>query len=516
MKKLILSLIVFTTAVFAENVLRIPVASDPSSWDPRTSAEMPTNYMINMIYAGLMRKDAQGHLVPDLAEEHLVSEDQLTHIFILRDAKWSNGEPVTAHDFEYSWKKCIDPKTADKTAYPLFIIKNAEECFLGKLPMEDMGVQAQGDKILLVRLEYPFPNLSEATYGYMGLKAISKKMDQEHPDWIHNWKKHAVFNGPFIPKKWSRSYEIVLEKNPKYWDAKSVKMDRLRFFVLSDATTSLYMFQKGEIDWVGYPWNGIPMDMVNSKTMSHIDTTIIDYLFINTTKEPFSNKNFRKAISFAINRSEIALVTNGLKLPTTRMLNGSTAIDKTPLFEDGDIQAGKRYLEKALEELGITKDKLPPLILSIRNAEPSTTYAQAIQEQLRKVLGLHIQLSQAEWLVHCSKLSKKDYQFAEHGRACNIHDPMYILEIFKTNDALMNCSGWNSPEYKDLINKTNHEKDPFLRWKYMNQLEEMLVDELPVIPLFTRGGFFMVNPKLKGYNLTDLMADTVINYAYWE
>jgi len=188
------------------------------SLDPRICNEIPSCHVINMMYEGLMHLDLEGNPTFGVAESVDISDDQLTYTFHLRESNWSNGDPVTAYDFEYAWKKSVDPRHAKTGAYTFYTIKNVSDCLEKKVSVEEVGVHALDERTLQVELEHPAPYFlfltTCSTYS-----PINKKHDQEHPEWANKVEELFVCNGPFKPKKWKKSFEMLLEKNEAYWDA---------------------------------------------------------------------------------------------------------------------------------------------------------------------------------------------------------------------------------------------------------------------------------------------------------
>lgn len=270
------------------------------SLDPRISTEAPSKHIMNMLYEGLMRVGPDGEIIPGIAESVTISEDQTVYTFHLRDSLWSNGDPVTAYDFEYAWKKSVTPEHARQGAFTFYTIKNVAACLEKKMGVEEVGICALDEKTLEVKLEHPAPYFLHlctcTTYS-----PIHKETDLKHPSWHNSVNKHLVTNGPFLLTGWKKNVEICLEKNPYYWDAEEVQIGGVEVQVVTDANTQFFLFQKGKLDWIGQPFNNLPNDIIvncyENNRLELSDSSEVFWFFLNTEKPLFNNKNFRKALA---------------------------------------------------------------------------------------------------------------------------------------------------------------------------------------------------------------------------
>ncbi|MCP5504396.1 MAG: peptide ABC transporter substrate-binding protein [Chlamydiales bacterium] len=502
-----------------KQIIKLSILSQVRSLDPRISNEYPSVHVINMLYEGLMRLGPQGEIIPGVAESFTISEDQKTYTFHLRDSNWSNGDPVTAYDFEHAWKKSVNPLYARTGAFTFYTIKNVAACLEKKVSVDDVGIWALDDKTLKVELEHPAPYFLSlcacSTYA-----PIHKAIDLIDPQWANDVNEHFVNNGPFLIKGWKKSVEIYVEKNPNYWDKDCVKIDGIQIQILPDANTQYLLFEKGELDWIGYPLNPLPVDIVGNTykkgELQVIDSYGLYWFFVNTEKPPFNNKNFRKAVSYAINRKSIADHIFQLgEEPAMGILNGDLAVYDKPYFEDGNIELAKEYLDRALKEMGTTLEDLPPITLSQRACLFTSRVNQAVQQQLYANLGLHIEIDQADWPVHFNRMSKGDYEFGEMGWNSWLKDPIYMLDTFRNRSFATNMSRWEHPIYQEFLRKSDNEIDPEKRKEYMHQAEEFLMEEMPVIPLCFNKLHFMCNEHLKGIFISPLK-EIDFRYAYFE
>jgi oligopeptide transport system substrate-binding protein len=509
---LILILTLFSSLSGGTRTLNIPFSTDISSLDPRVGSDFPTSAVMHMMYEGLMRYDVDGNIVLALAKSYSVSEDELTYIFHLRPSTWTNGENVTAFDFEYAWKKGINPKTADRASYYFYPVKNAQACLEGNLDIETVGVKALDSSTLKVDLQYPTPYFLEMLATITNYLPISKKVDEESPSWRTAWEKQLVSNGAFNLKKWTKDYQLSLVKNPLYWDRQAVKLPGINIYIIQDGNTAFNMFCKKDLDWIGDPICSIPDDVIKPDEVEKKETITIEMIVCNTQKPPFNNKNFRKAIAHAINRDEVSrtLYSNGQKKPITGLFAGALRLNQNNLFEDGNTGKAKDYLKKALLEMNTTIEKLPPIVFKSR-ANSSSSFPEYLQETLRKELGLCVEIEKQDFVSHFAKIRQKDYQFGELGWTSYAKDQTFFLTPWYSKTEKLNMMGWESNIFQYLVDKAIYEKNREKRNLYLELAEEVIIEEMPLIPIFNRVLVFQRNPKLKDVFLSETIS---IDFRY--
>ena len=470
-----------------ENMINMSINAPVRSLDPRIAIEDPIVHVINMIYEGLMRLGPHGEVDFGVAKSVDVSEDKKRYTFHLRDSYWSNGDPVTAYDFEYAWKKSVNPLYSKGGAHTFYVIKNAQACVEKKVDVDDVGVKALDEKTLTVELEYPIPY-------FLSLCAVSTfspihcEIDKKNPQWANDVGDHFVTNGPFALSFWKKGDEIVFRKNPKYWDSNHVQIDGIRILIVSDPHTQYLMYEKGELNYFGVPMNSSPVDVVEGILQKDelviVDTCGVYWYFMNTEKPPFNNKNFRKAVAYAINRKELAEnIFPIAATPATGILNGILAVSKDRYFEDGNVDLAKKYLDLALQEMGATLDEINPIVISQTITPIVSRVNQAVQQQLHDRLGLVIDIRQAEWPVYYDNMMKGNFTIGGMAWRSWITDPIYMLNTFRNKSVQANMSRWENPLYQQLLESSDCEIDQAKRTEYLHQAEELLMEDMAVIPL---------------------------------
>lgn len=464
--------------------MAINIASEPQTADPGLAEDIPSMSVARAAFDGLLRIGTDGKLHEAVAEKYEVSPDKLTYTFHLRDTKWSNGDPVTAQDFEYAWKRVLNPETASSYAYQMYYIKNGQKANAKEVPLDQVGVKATDDKTLVVTLENPAPFFPElvSTVTYF---PVNKKVVESNPKWAAEAATY-VGNGPFIMDKWEHKSQIVWKKNDTYWDKENVKLSKLTYNMIEDANTELSMFEAGELDWAGSPLGDLPGDAMQSLKDSgklHDQATAGTEIYVfNTTKVPFNNKNIRKAFAYAIDRK--ALTDNVVTYrgtPALGYLPPTMSFNKDGYFKDGDVNTAKKLLEQGLKELGLKE--LPPIEILYNTSESHTRLAQAIQDQWRKAFGIEVKLKNQENKVKREQMKQGNFMIGRGSWIGDFNDPINFLELYRDLGGNNNAR-WTNPEFKDLLVKSASEADTQKRNELLKKADEIFMDEMPIIPIY--------------------------------
>lgn len=455
---------------------------EPNTIDPGLAEDIPSMSITRAAFDGLLRLDVDGKIKESVAEKYEVSPDGLTYTFHLRDSKWSNGDPVTAHDFEYAWKRVLNPETASGYAYQMYYLKNGEAYNAKKAKAEDVGVKAADEKTLVVTLENPAPFFPQlvASVTYF---PVNKKVVEGNKDWAAKPETY-IGNGPFVLKKWEHKSLIELEKNENYWDKDRVKLSKLTVNMIEDANTELAMFEKGELDWAGSPLGDLPLDALDSlkdsgKMQSQATAGTYWYIF-NTTKPPFNNKHIRQAFAYAVNRQEIAdSVVPYKSTPALGILPPTMAFKPEGYFKDNDVEKAKELLTQGMKELGISE--LPELTLAYNTTEVNQRIATVIQDQWRKAFGIEVKLVNKENKVHREQMKAGNFDIGRASWIGDFNDPINFLEVFKGG---LNTSKWEHKEFLDMLAKSATEGDEAKRNVSLKRADAIVMDEMPALPIY--------------------------------
>jgi len=486
--------------------LRISTEGDPQTLDPRRVRDLATTTVIHMLYEGLMRTQEDGLPVPALAETVTISPDQKTYTFQLRPSAWSDGKPVTAYDFEETWKSLLAPQFPSPNAYQLYVIKGAQAAKEGRAPIDQIGVHAQDDATLIVDLEQPTPYFLHLAATHF-LYPVNQSLRQQPVDSNALPDSKIVTNGPFKLEKWSRHNELTAIPNPYYWDKENVHLNRIQLVVL-DNPTAIQLFKIGELDWAGSPLSTISVDALTSLQETgqlEVMPAAGLYLFrVNTEKEPFNHVKMRQAFALALNREDLVThVLQGNQVPAFGIVPHSF-IKGQPFFEDYDHHLSRQFFQDALKEQSLTMEDFPKVTIHYASNERSHKIAQVAQQQWKEVLGVNVTLESSEPKVYYDRLKTHEYQLGIGSWFADIHDPISFLEIFKFKENGTNNTQWESPHYIALLNQSSQATLPQEREHILKQAERVIINEMPIIPLFYASYNYLKNPNVKGVYFSDL------------
>lgn len=501
----------------SERVLHLNIAGEPDTLDPRTSNNINASLVINTLFQGLTEVNADGTVSYALTDFLAVSEDRKTYTFELKKTKWSDGNDLTAGDFEYAWKSCLDPKKPVPCANILYPIKNAEAAKKGTVSLDAVGVKAKDRYTLVVELEQPVPFFLELVAAAIFFPVPKHQVENDPL-----WGSHAdlVVNGPFKVVQWNHNDQITIEKNPRYWDADSVRIDRMNIAMVTHEPTALQMFKNQKLDFVGGDYSPLPLDAIpDLKKEGDLQKAAYGgtrYCALNVNEFPFNNINIRKAFSIAVNRQElIDNITYCDDEPATGMISSVFKNhQKTSLFPDGDAALARQYLEKGLEELQVRPEDLN-ITLKYENSEITNRMAQTMQQQWRDVLGVEVALDAGELKTFVDSLRRRSFQMGLIYWMLHYNSPMDIMDRYRSKELLKNYPGWENRQYTQLLDDYFTESDVVKQGEILNQAEAIFISDMPVIPLFHFSRPFLCNPSLKGLEVNQI-GDVFFSKAYLE
>ena len=432
---------------------------------------------------GLFRTDKEGNVQPALVSSYTVSEDKTTYTFKLRNAKWSNGETITAHDFAYTWKSSLHPNFPSSNAYHLYALKNGEKVKSGALPTSLLGVNAVADDTLVVKLEKPIPNFVEMTTHPI-FYPIHAKSDRENKQWASD-KDAYVCSGPFTIEAWKHDNIIIGKKNPNYWDASAVQLDTLEMVMVSEET-EYAMYRGNELDWAGSPLSALPVDVLEQlrekdelKQEAFLGTRM---LRVNTQHDLLKSKKIRQALSLALDRNTIAEHIGGdAKMAAHRYVPQAFELFDEPVMQtEGSPQ---ELFVEGLTELEMTHKDMPPIELIYMSKDINSRLAQAIQMQWKDALGVEVTLRNLDGNVFFDTMAKHNYDLAMGSWIAEVVDPLNFLDVFRKKTLLTNNTHWENDLFAELVEQARTCFDESKRKALLKQSEEILLEESPIIPL---------------------------------
>lgn len=487
----------------SEQILRYALEAEPASLDPAKSTAIPESLVELQIFEGLTRLDNKEQPMPGVAEKWEVSPDGLQYVFHLRStAKWSNGEKVTAQDFEFAWKRALAPETASENAYMFFPIKNAQAYNEKKVGVEQVGIKVINEDTLEVTLEKP-------TAYFLGLTAfhafypINQKIVTTNGDKWATDVNTLIGNGPFKISNWVHSGKIEFVKNDQYWDGAVVKLSKMEWPISDSQSTRLSMVENKQVDMMVEP-PVVEQERLNQAGLLKISPYLGVYYYVfNTQKAPFDNAQVRNAFALAITRESLVKnVVKGEKKPAygwvaPGLINPGTNKD---FREEGGNYAVEdaAMAKKMLAEAGYPDGKgLPPVAILFNTSEMHKSIAEAIQEMWKQNLGVSVNLVNQESKVFLESRTQGDFQIARASWIGDYADPMTFMDVFKdaTNDAK-----YNNPAYNRLIEQAQSTLDQGVRMQLMHEAEKILFADGVIIPIYYTTQPLVVQPYVKNYS----------------
>ena len=474
---------------------------EPQSINPNLTTDS-TGITVNSIMSeGLMRSGRDGSPVAGLAEKWETSEDGLTWTFHLREGlKWSNGDPLTANDFKFSWLKVLDPETGAKKADLLYVIKGAEAYNTGNGKKEDVRINVIDDKTLEVKLEQPteyfLSLLAHVTYS-----PISEKFYEKTGTKYGLEPENTVASGPYVLKSWNHSANLVLAKNENYWNKDAIKLDEIEIKLITDNEAALNAFNNKEIDLIRIS-SAQYEKYKDDKRIHMFQNNSVWFLLFNVKNELLKNEKVRTAIQMGISRDELAnKVLGGIAKPATGLIpDGINGLEKSfreesgTLVPDYNLEEAKKLYQEGLKELGL--EKAPKLTLLINDALNNKKVAEFAQEQLRINLGLEVEIIAVPYKERLEKSQQHDFDMVFTSTDAEYADPKTYLEVFMTNVG-NNYGLYSNPKYDELVKKSSRSNDKKERSELMREAEKTLVTDFPAAFLYFQTRIVILNSSVK-------------------
>ncbi len=492
-----------------KKILSVQIGPNPETLDPALNSAVDGGNMILTNFECLLTNDENGQIAPGAAESWEVSEDGKTYTFKLRDGlKWSDGTPLTAEDFVYSWQRVCDPNVAAPYAETvLSMVEGYDDAIAGDI--EKLNVEAPDDQTFVVHLKDACPYF-ESLAAFATLSPVQKATIEANGDAWATDASTYVSNGPFYITEWVPSSYILMEKNPNYWDAENVKLDGIKFNLIEDANAAYNAYNAGEIAMI----KDVPTEEIPS--LKDRDDFFVEpiigtyYVSMNTEKEPFTNKDVRKALSLAIDRDYLAnTLMQGTYSPAGNFVGpGWADINGTEFVENSnggeefisttDYEADLEEAKKLLADAGYPNGEGLPKITYTTN---DSGYHKAVAEYLQqawKELGVDMDVDIVEWASFTPMRRNGDYEVARNGWVGDYTDPSNILDLlYSTNGN--NDGKFSNEEYDKQMEISRTTLDEQERSDALHKAEEILMEEAGCIPLAYYNDFWLEDQtKVKG------------------
>jgi len=475
------------------------LGAEPKTLDPATANGRIEATVQMALFEGLTRLDKDNQPIAGIARDWEINPEGTKYTFYLRDAKWSNGEPITAYDFEYAWKRLLDSKTGAYYAYHLWFLKNGEKFTRGEVDDSVVGVKAIDEKTLEVELERPTSHFLSLT-AFPSLYPVNQKVVESDPGW-HSKVETLIGNGPFRLIKWEHNQQLVLEKNPYYWDNGDVKLDKLIMTMVGEQNTELTMFETGQIDIAENPPVAEVGRLLREGSASlHPEISTYFYSF-NNEHPVLKDVRVRRALSLAIDRQ--ALIDNvaqaSEKAAYAFVPYGLPGIKGDFRQEGGDYF--REDVEKANELLAqagyANGENFPVLEILCMGMANHPKVAEAIQEMWSKNLNIQVKIITPEWQSYLEAFLQGNYDIAVAVWGTDYIDPLSFMDIFVTGGG-NNVAKWSNQEYDKLIRTAQSSTNPNERVTALHEAEKILLAEMPIMPIYFYSNVNMYKPWVKG------------------
>ncbi|MGF1931514.1 peptide ABC transporter substrate-binding protein [Enterococcus casseliflavus] len=496
----------------AEQIFNVVVQQEMPSADLSLATDTISFSALNNVYEGLYRLDADSKPEPaGAAELAEVSEDGLTYKLKLReDAKWSNGEPVTAADYVYGWQRTVSAETGSEYAYLFAPVTNAEAITAGEKDASELGIKAVSDYELEITLTTPTPYF-QYLLAFPSFFPQSQAVVEDNGDQYASTSDNAVYNGPFVLAGFDgpgTDTEWSYEKNDQYWDKETVKLDTINVSVVKESSTSLNLFQDGQADDVILTGE-LAQQMANDEAFVSEPLARTSYIELNQREEdsPFRNEDLRKAISYAIDRDALvtsilgdgSLASTGLipKGMTFNPTDNTDFVDEAESVIEYDQEKAKEHWEKAKEALGIDSLSFEILASDTDSTKKAIEYIQsAIQDTLD---GVKVSLSPVPFSVRSDRSNSGDFDVVMGGWGADYADASSFTDLFVTDNSY-NRGRWTSEEYDAAVKSsaTTNAGNPDARWQDLLDAEKIIMDQQGVIPVYQNVEAHLRAPKVKG------------------
>ncbi|EEX37392.1 ABC transporter substrate-binding protein [Vibrio metschnikovii] len=477
--------------------------TEVASLDPHKTEGVPESHVIRDLLEGLVNQDADGNTIPGVAERWETSDNQTYTFYLRKDAKWSNGDPVTAQDFVYSWQRAVDPATASPYSWYMEYtkMKNAKEIIAGEKASTTLGVKALDDHTLVVELDTPLPYFVMMT-GHTTMKPVHKGTIEKHGD---EWTRagNYVSNGAYMLDRWVVNERLELKRNPNYWDDSKTVINKVTFLPIENQVAEMNRFLSGEI----HITNEVPIEHFRRLQRDHADSVSVVgslctyYYGFNNQKPPLDDVRVRKALSFAIDRDVIAnaIMGQGQK-PAYFLTPEITAGFQPEMPAYGKMTQQQRLAEakKLLEEAGYNRSNPLRFNLLYNTSENHRKVATAIQSMWRSGLGVNVTLENQEWKTYLDSRREGNFDVTRAGWCGDYNEASSFLTLMKSSNS-SNDPRYHNEEYDALMAKamaTTSEKE---RQAIYAQAEKLLARDMPIAPIYQYVKSRLLSPQVGGF-----------------
>lgn len=484
--------------------ISISLREEPPQLDSTKATDKVSGMVLGHVMEGLLRYDENNRLSGGVAERWDIAEQEAT-FWLREDARWSNGDPITAHDFVFAWQTVVNPKTASEYAFIMYAVNNAEAISRGELPVTDLGVRALDDRTLLVTLAKPIAYL-EKLVAFTTFYPVQQAFHEATAGRYGADADTLLYSGKFTIERWVHGAQMRLVKNPHYWAADRVRLNVIDIpYITSDVSATLNLFKDGALAYTGLAAENLP-DALNQRwdLNRFMDGSVFYIEFNHRPGRLTTNRHLRRAMQLVNDPSE--LVYKVLKAPGylpgeslfpvwLRGVDGFLRQEQPAPTQTVDIAAARRELALAKQELGVTE--LPPLVLLSGDNPISNIQAEYYQDLFRRTLGLELRIDKQIFKQRLAKMTSGEFDLVLGGWGPDFDDPLTFGDLFASWN-LNNRGRYNNPELDALVGVAQGSMEPTERNAAFGAIQQILFDDAVLLYNYERGVVYVTDPRLKG------------------
>jgi len=505
-----------------DGILHYDNSAEPQGLDPHVVTGVPESHIIRGLFEGLTVKNPYTlEPEPGVAERWELSEDgRVVNFYIREDARWSNGDPVTAHDYVFSWRRALDPLMGNENAYMLFPVKNAQEFATGLLDdPEQLGARALNDRTLEVTLKEPTPYFLQLMDHYSSFAVHRPTIEKfgKVTDRFTKWTRveNFVGNGAFRLKEWQLNRRLIVEKSDTYWDRENVALNGVVYYPTDSTTTAERMFRVGQLHYT----QDVPLSKIdiyrNMEGTPYVQAPYLGtyYYLINIHRPPVDDPRVRRALSMALDRETlVSTVLQNINLPAYSITPPGTLGYQPPKLFDYDVAGAQKLLAEAGYPNG---EGWPGLEIMYNTSENHRKIAVAIQQMWKKALNIDVTLANQEWKVYLDAMSEMNYQVGRRGWIGDYVDPNNFLDLFLSGGGNNNTGFANEAYDRMILDTAPQAKTKEERFAVFFEAETLMMESMPMIPIYTYTSKHLIHPSVKGMP-SNLMDSLNLKYVWLE
>lgn len=506
-----------------DNVLKVQFNVEVASMDPQIATDGTSFEVIAAVTEGLYSIDAEGSAIEAMVDTVDKSEDGMTYTFKLKEAKWSNGTPVTANDFVFAWKRLVDPEVASEYAFIMGVagVKNADAIASGEMAVDELGVTAEDEKTLVVELDVPVPYF-ESLMSFPSFLPMNEEFFTSAGDNYGTSPETLLANGPFKVTAYEpAATTITLEKNADYWDADAVALGGIQYQVIKDSQQTMLSYQNGDLDVATLSGEQVEQFM-NDPEFVNVVAGYLWYVSPNQIVAGLENVNIRTAMALSFDKEAVAnnILKDGsipadFAVPTLLATgpDGKDFRETTDTYLTTDKTKALEFWEAGLADLGVTELSYTMLV---EDTESAINVAQFLQSEWQTTLpGLTVELQTMPKKNRVERMQAGDYELVLTRWGPDYADPMTYLDMW-TSDSSNNYGLWSNAEYDALIENAKKGElalDLEARWEALKGAEKMVMDEAVIMPVYQKGDAVMVRSGVEGIEFHSVGINRVFKNA---